>query len=119
MLDSKLVVVVVPDIALQRSLVFALEADGYRVTTSEIWQAASAFLLEASCFIVDQKIVMEDASLEAYIRIPSNRAIVLSDDPLPYERDGIRVLTKPLIGVEVLTAVNEFKDANAVSPVRI
>lgn len=113
------VVVVVPDIALQRSLVFALESDGHQVKTFETWQAASSVLRDAMCFIVDQKIVTGNAATEAYVRKPANRAIVLNDDPAPYQEAGIPLLTKPLTGMDVLAAVNRFKVAKAVSGVPV
>lgn len=107
-LNSRNIVVIVPDPVLSRSLAFALEADGYRISTFETWPAASADLSNAVCIITDQKALGEARAAAIDLDAYAARIVLLTEDAAPAVPSVMQVLVKPLSGADVLSAVDKI-----------
>ncbi len=105
---TRAIVVIVPDQALNRSLAFALEADGYRVSTFASVASASAALPDSLCIIADEKAIPQQGILAAGLSGFEGRTLVLSEHASAPRTDAMTVLTKPLSGADVLAAVARF-----------
>lgn len=104
------IVAIARDSALLRSLAFALQAHGYRVTPFRSWKSAELAAAEAGCVILDECLPAEDR--EACLKLLGNgMGVVLlgEDDTFYAERSGLRVLHKPLSGSDVVAAVTAIR----------
>lgn len=102
------IVVIVPDAALSRSLAFALEADGYRVATFEDFISAKAALATALCIVADQSIFHDESEAITMLDGLTARTVLISEHMAKPLAENIEVLTKPLSGADVLSAVGKF-----------
>lgn len=105
---SRAIVVIVPDQALNRSLAFALEADGYRVSSFSSLASASNALSESLCIIADENALPRAAAAANGLSGLEGRTLVLSEHAAAPRKDTMTVLTKPLSGADVLAAVARF-----------
>lgn len=108
---SRSIVVIVPDQALNRSLAFALEADGYRVSSFASVASARTALPEALCIIADDG-VLKGAAAPNDLSEFAGRTLVLREHGAVSRQDAMTVLTKPLSGADVLAAVARFVPAS-------
>lgn len=104
---SRAIVVIVPDQALNRSLAFALEADGYRVSSFSSVASATKALPEALCIIADDG-VLKAAGAPNDLSGFAGRTLLLREHGAVPRHDAMTVLTKPLCGADVLAAVARF-----------
>lgn len=113
MSKTRPVVVIVPDMALNRSLAFALEAEGYRVSTFTALDAATAALPGSLCIIADQDILPGHHLAGGRLEPFAARTVMLSEFGTDDEKSDMQVLTKPLNGADVLGAVGRILHAPA------
>lgn len=108
---SRNIVVIVPDPVLCHSLAFALEADDYHVCSFSSWSAASDSLPDALCILADEKAFSgsgwESPDWTTYF----GRLILLTEVDNIDTATAKQVLTKPLTGADVLSAVDKFAAA--------
>lgn len=104
---SRAIVVIVPDQALNKSLAFALEADGYRVSSFSSVASAAKALPDALCIITDDG-VLRAAVAPNDLSGFAGRTLVLREHGAVPRHDAMTVLTKPLSGADVLAAVARF-----------
>lgn len=104
---SRAIVVIVPDQALNRSLAFALEADGYRVSSFASVASASKALPDALCIIADDGALKAAVAPNDLSRF-AGRTLLLREHGAVPRHDAMTVLTKPLSGADVLAAVARF-----------
>jgi hypothetical protein len=107
MSKSRSIVVIVPDQALNRSLAFALEADGYRVSSFASVASASTALPDSLCIIADEG-VLKTAAAPDDLSGFAGRTLLLREHGAVPRHDAMTVLTKPLSGADVLAAVARF-----------
>jgi hypothetical protein len=101
------------DAALLRSLAFALAVDGYSVETYQDWQAARRNVSEALCVIVDIDICRKDEEARRSLRDAGKNMILLADGMFPLiDHTDARVLTKPLIGLDILATVSKIRNGS-------
>lgn len=111
LLQTPTIVAIAKDSALLRSLVFALEAHGYRVKPFRSWQSAKDSTVGAFCVVLDSNLPASDKVEWLADREPGVGTILLAEDNLALGgRDpGVIVLNKPLAGPDVLTALATLK----------
>lgn len=108
---AQTVLVIVPDRELQRSIAFALEAEGLQLEFHDSLAGAIAQdrLGAASCVVVDEDAL--DARREALAQIGhATKPLILLVDRLHARSDieGVTVLTKPLLGRLLVETVESF-----------
>jgi hypothetical protein len=103
------VVIIALDVALQRSLEFALRADGYLVKTFASWKAAETSVPISLCVIIDQDVFQVDIAARKGLLDPSNRIVLLAEHLSSWDLTNAQVLTKPLTGSDVLATVAQFR----------
>ncbi|MCD2173463.1 hypothetical protein [Rhizobium sp. C4] len=113
MSKTRAIVVIVPDQALNRSLAFALEADGYRVSSFASLASASKALPDSLCIIADENVFPKSSAALPDLSGMEARTLVLSEHASAPRRDALAVLTKPLSGADVLAAVARFLPPDA------
>jgi DNA-binding response OmpR family regulator len=105
------IVAIAKDPALLQSLAFALRAHGYDVLSFMSWQAGQESAVGAGCVILDGCLPRDDQ--EACLKALGDKVgvVVLSEDDLHvFDRRGLRILQKPLSGVDVVAAVSAIRD---------
>ena len=105
---SRIVLVAAPGAELRRSIVFALEADGYVAEAHASLAAAMAASSAASCicFIVDENALDGHTRRAATLKRLGIPVILLVDRIRTIPRvAGMKVLTKPLLGQSLLESV--------------
>lgn len=105
------VLVIVPDRELQRSIAFALEAEGLRLEFHDSLAEAMAQgrVCAASCVVVDEDAL--GSRREALAQISeATKPLILLVDRLRARADlkGVTVLTKPLLGRRLVETVESF-----------
>jgi DNA-binding response OmpR family regulator len=105
---SRVVLVAAPGAALRRSIVFALEADGF--TAEAHASLAAALALPAAtasiCLIVDENALDGQSNRAATLKRLGIPVILLVDRIRKIPRvAGMKVLTKPLLGPSLLETV--------------
>ncbi|WP_093234961.1 hypothetical protein [Sinorhizobium sp. NFACC03] len=99
------VVTIANDEALLRSLVFAMEAHGYRVEQFGSWIAAKERSLVAEILVLDGSLPALD--IEACLALAAGKRVVLlaDEDTEQVRPENILVLHKPLSGSDVIAAL--------------
>jgi DNA-binding response OmpR family regulator len=100
------ILVVVPDRGLRRSLEFALEVEGYAVSSAEDLTAAgiSSFAEGSVCVIVDEDAILyRQGTLSALREL--HPPIIMLVDRSPPDLPGAQVLRKPWFGNALMTAI--------------
>lgn len=108
MSQTRPIVVIVPDPALSRSLAFALEADGYRVAAFDDFTSAKGALPSALCIVADQSVFHDEAEAASALSGLTARTVLISEHMAKPLAENMPVLTKPLSGADVLSAVGKF-----------
>ena len=114
-MPSARLLLVAPDTDLRRSLVFALETEGYAVTIRDApppraWLAANRF----DCTIADQK-ALKGADYESIaFCIKAHPVVLLANRPHPWLVEWVsEVVDLPLSGSAVSVAVDHAMHAGA------
>jgi DNA-binding response OmpR family regulator len=105
---SRIVLVAAPGAELRRSIVFALEADGYVAEAHASLNAAMAAPSAANCvcFIVDENALDGQTRRAATLKRLGIPVILLVDRIRTIPRvAGMKVLTKPMLGQSLLETV--------------
>jgi hypothetical protein len=105
---SRTVLVAAPGAELRRSIVFALEADGYTAESHDSLAAALAQPIAsgALCAIVDENALDGHSPRAATLKRIGIPVILLVDRIRKIPRvGGMKVLTKPLLGPSLLETV--------------
>jgi len=104
---QKAIVVVASDHGLRRSLKFALEVEGFRVTACDSWTAAGPLAASASGMVVDSDILRRDGAARESLRVADVSFVLLEDGMKPaIGHLNARVLTKPFQGADLVAAVD-------------
>jgi hypothetical protein len=100
------IVVIAADAGLRKSLVFALEVEGYEVHAHDAWQGWPIHLSPGFCMIIDGDLIDDDSCFLARIPQDDNALIVLDDGlaPIPSSQRA-KILTKPFAGADLLRLV--------------
>jgi FixJ family two-component response regulator len=105
---SRIVLVAAPGAELRRSIVFALEADGFAAEAhaSLVAAMASPVASSAICLIVDENALDGHTHRAATLKRLAIPVILLVDRIRKIPRvAGMKVLTKPLLGTPLLETV--------------
>lgn len=100
------ILVVVPDSELSRSLHFALEAEGFRVT----WRTsigARAMPGEYDCTVLDHHALGEDVAAARRFVQAFAPVVLLANKPHPLSPVAFRTLLKPHLGAPLIEAVRD------------
>jgi DNA-binding response OmpR family regulator len=104
--NTPVIVAVARDPALLRSLVFALEAHGHRVTAFASWRTARESAGRASLVILDERLPSADKEAGLALLSQGVPVVLLAEnDAVRAEMPGLRVLPKPLSGPDVVETV--------------
>lgn len=107
---TRTIIAIARDSALLRSLAFALEAHGHRVEAFGSWGSARSSARDAGCVILDGSIPPVDREDCLGVLAQGVGVVLLAEDNAPIsERNGLRVLHKPLSGPDVLEAVASLR----------
>jgi hypothetical protein len=114
------ILVVGPDDALQRSVSFALEAEGFSVVTTSRWPLNDdAGLPAIACAVVDERALSDGMWLADGI-LPDWPVVLLSDGFAAPWISARHTLVKPLLGSQLVEAVAEcvVSGGSTYNPVR-
>ncbi len=103
---SPTIIVIAADAGLRKSLVFALEVEGYEVQAHEAWQGWPIHVAPRFCMIIDGDLI--DDGICFLERIPhDDNALIVLDDGLAPVLSSRRadILTKPFAGADLLRLV--------------
>jgi FixJ family two-component response regulator len=103
---SPTIIVIAADAGLRKSLVFALEVEGYEVQAHEAWQGWPIHIGPRFCMIIDGDLI--DDGICFLERIPQDHnALIVLDDGLAPVLSSRRadILTKPFAGADLLHLV--------------
>ncbi len=104
--STHVIVAIARDQALLRSLAFALDAHGYRVAPFPSWRAARESARLASLVILDDCLPPADKEACLAVLGPGVPVLLLAEhDVVHAERPGLRILAKPLSGLDVVDTV--------------
>lgn len=114
------VVVVVPDRELRRSIEFALEAEGFAISSHDRLEAALASprIGDTACAVIDEAALGAHEGKDALAHIFPPVVLLVDRLRAGQTQAGIRVLTKPLLGrmlVETVQAIIAGGSAAAAS----
>ena len=106
-----LIVAIAKDSALLQSLAFALEAHGYKVKPFRSWRSARDSARGAFCVVLDDNLPATDKVAWLADREPGVGTVLLAAEDLELSgRDpGVVVVTKPLDGHDVVSALSLLK----------
>lgn len=108
MVAANTILVVAPDRAFRQSLEFALEVEGFSVDShARLTEAAgSSAASEAVCVVVDESALAMDPAARQSLKRMAGPVILLVDGlSSAAAADGLTVLTKPLIGDDLIHVV--------------
>jgi DNA-binding response OmpR family regulator len=114
LLSQNAIVVVASDHGLRRSLKFALEVEGFRVTACDSWTAAGPLAASALGLVVDSDILRRDGEARTSLLAADVRLVLLEDGMKPpLEQTNAKVLTKPFQGADLVAAIDLMLHAKA------
>jgi FixJ family two-component response regulator len=103
-----IVLVVAPDAAFRRSLEFALDVEGFAVSSyAHLGQAQeSPFAVTALCAVVDDTALQDGRSAREAVERLAKPVVLLGDMPRDFPAmASLKLLTKPLRGNELVESV--------------
>ncbi|RWP10818.1 MAG: transcriptional regulator [Mesorhizobium sp.] len=109
MVAANTILVVAPDRAFRQSLEFALEVEGFSVDShAMLTQAEASFAAaKAVCMVVDESALAMDPAARQSLGRMSGPVILLVDGlSSTAAADGLTVLTKPIIGDDLIHLVH-------------
>lgn len=100
-----LVAAIAKDEALLRSLVFAMEAHGFRVEQFQSWEAAKERCAEVEVLVLDSSLPAAD--IQACLTLATCKKVILLAEGDMHEAPqlDLRVVQKPLSGPDVIAAL--------------
>ena len=103
------VVTIAKDKALLRSLVFTMEAYGFRVEQFQSWSAAKERTTAAEILVLDGSLPATD--IEACLALAGGkRTVLLADGDIGQSaRKNVLVVQKPLSGPDIIAALNALR----------
>jgi DNA-binding response OmpR family regulator len=106
---AKTLLIVVPDLDLRRSLEFALEAEGYFVTSAPDIESARSLPAKAfDCTVLDHAATVGSPAEVIRFCAASEPVVVLSDKPIPWLSEWVSgVVEKPMLGQALLVAIRK------------
>ncbi|AUX78824.1 hypothetical protein NXT3_PB00163 (plasmid) [Sinorhizobium fredii] len=107
---ARIIVLVVPDRGLRRSLAFALEVEGYMTESYDALWKAEASTGRALCTIVDEEILKSEPQTPRSLERPDGRVVLLVDGMTVVKEQGDTItLTKPINGSDLVSVVNDLE----------